>query len=71
MPLTKISEIRESSSDELGKRLLDLKQESINLRLQQVTGQLENPARLRQVRREIARIQTIVSERRQKAAAEA
>lgn len=71
MPLTKISEIRELSPEELGKRLLDLKQETINLRLQAVTGQLENPARLRQVRREIARIQTIVSERRQKAAAQA
>lgn len=71
MPLTKISTIRESSSDELGQRLKDLKQESINLKLQAVTGQLENPARIRQVRREVAQIQTIVSERRHASAKEA
>lgn len=67
MPQTKISALRESSSEELAQRLQDLKQETINLRLQAATGQLENVSRARLVRREIARIQTIVSERRNKA----
>lgn len=68
MPQTKISELREASSEELAQRLQDLKQETINLRLQAATGQLENTARATIVRREIARIQTIVSERRNAAA---
>lgn len=61
---TKIKEIRELTNEELTTRLRDLKQEALNLRLQQATGQLENTARRRLVRREIARVQTIVSERR-------
>ncbi len=46
MAVAKITEIRELSSEELQARLRDLKQEGLNLRLQQVTGQLENSARL-------------------------
>ena len=61
--MAKISEIRELSNDELQTRLGDLKQESLNLRLQQVTGQLENSARIRQVRREVAQIMTVLNER--------
>lgn len=64
MPQTKITEIRELTNEELTSRLRDLKQESLNLRLQQATGQLENTARRRLVRREIARVQTILIERR-------
>ena len=64
MPQIKISEIRELSTEELQVRLRDLKQEGLNLRLQQSTGQLENSARLRLVRRESARVMTVVSERR-------
>ena len=64
MPQIKISEIRELSNDELQVRLRDLKQEGLNLRLQQSTGQLENSARLRLVRRESARVMTVLSERR-------
>lgn len=64
MPQIKISEIRELSSEELQVRLRDLKQEGLNLRLQQSTGQLENSARLRLVRRESARVMTVLSERR-------
>ena len=45
-------------------RLRDLKQESLTLRLQQATGQLENTARRKLVRREVARVQTTLSERR-------
>ncbi|MGB1873490.1 MAG: 50S ribosomal protein L29 [Akkermansiaceae bacterium] len=64
MAQTKITEIRELTTEELTSRLRDLKQESLNLRLQQATGQLENTARRKLVRREIARVQTILSQRR-------
>ena len=64
MPQIKISEIRELSTEELQVRLRDLKQEGLNLRLQQSTGQLENSARLRLVRRESAHVMTVLSERR-------
>ena len=64
MAQTKITEIRELTTEELTSRLRDFKQESLNLRLQQATGQLENTARRKLVRREIARVQTILSERR-------
>ena len=62
MPLPKGKEIRELSADERLKRLRDLKQESMNLRLQRSAGTLENPARFKQVRREIAQILTISGE---------
>lgn len=64
MPQTKIKEIRELTTEELTSRLRELKQEALNLRLQQSTGQLENTSRRRLVRRETARVQTILSERR-------
>jgi large subunit ribosomal protein L29 len=60
MAKTKAKDIRELSADELNLRLRDLRQESLNLRLQQSTGQLENPARIRQVRREAAQVLTII-----------
>lgn len=63
-----ISEIRELSVEELTKRLAELKQESLTLRLQQATGQLENSARIRSVRRDIARVNTILTQIRTKAA---
>ena len=65
MAQTKITEIRELSTEELQGRLRDLKQEGLNLRLQQVTGQLENSARIGLVRREVARVMTVLHERRQ------
>lgn len=64
---TKISDIRELSVDELTSRLRDLKQEGLNLRLQQATGQLENTTRIREVRREVARVNTVLTELRNKA----
>jgi len=67
MAQTKISEIRELSTEELTSSLRDLKQEALNLRLQQATGQLENTARRRLVRRETARVQTILKQRAQQA----
>lgn len=54
---------RAKSDDELESQLLDLKKEQFNLRFQQATGQLENTARFRQVRRDIARIRTVARER--------
>ena len=63
MALTTAKEIREFSADERFKRLRDLKQESMNLRLQRSAGTLENPARFKQIRREIAQILTITNEK--------
>jgi len=62
MALTKAKDIRELSADERLKRIRDLKQESMNLRLQRSAGTLENAARFKQVRREIAQILTISNE---------
>jgi len=59
----KADEIRLKTPDELKDELVSLKKEQFNLRFQQATGQLENTARMRQVRRDIARIQTIASEK--------
>jgi large subunit ribosomal protein L29 len=61
MAKTKAKDINELSADELGLRLRELKQEALNLRLQKATGQLENPARIRQVRRETAQVLTAIS----------
>ncbi|MFM2178268.1 MAG: hypothetical protein RL015_2366 [Verrucomicrobiota bacterium] len=59
----KIKELREMTVEELGARRRELRQEMLNLRVQQQIGQLENPTRLKQLRREVARIETIVTER--------
>lgn len=56
----KAAELRSKSSDELKDELLKLRKEAFNLRFQQASGQLENTARVRQVRRDIARIKTII-----------
>jgi len=64
MPQQKFKEIAELSSDELQSRLQELKQEALTLRIQQATGQLENTARRRMVRREIARVMTILNQRK-------
>jgi large subunit ribosomal protein L29 len=61
--LTTASELRDLSDDELGDRLKDRRQELFNLRFQSVTGALENSARLKLAKREIARILTVVTER--------
>ena len=59
--MAKAKDIRELSADELQLRLRDLKQEALNLRLQKATGQLENSARIRQVRRETAQVMTALT----------
>jgi len=60
-------DFRAKSSDELGDQLGKLKKEQFNLRFQRANGQLENTGRVRSVRKEIARIQTVLSEQRRKA----
>ena len=57
------SDIRAKTPDELKDQLLGLKKEQFNLRFQRATQQLEKPARVREVRREIARIKTILTEK--------
>ena len=59
----KASDLRLKTADELSDELENLKKEQFNLRFQGATGQLENTARMRQVRRDIARIQTISAEK--------
>ena len=59
----KIKEIIEMTTDELLTKKRDLRQESLHLRLQQQSGQLEQPSRLRLLRRDVARIETVLSQR--------
>jgi large subunit ribosomal protein L29 len=58
----KASELRTKTSDQLADQLLQLKKEQFNLRFQRATGQLENTARVREVRRDIARIKTLLAQ---------
>jgi large subunit ribosomal protein L29 len=66
---TKPSDLRARTADELTEELDTLGKEIFNLRFQRASGQLENTARVRQVRRDIARIKTILGERSRQAAA--
>ena len=63
----KMKELTELGMDELLAKRRDLRQESLHLRLQQQSGQLEQPSRLRLLRRDLARIETELSQRAQKA----
>jgi len=63
--MMKASEVRAKSTDQMKEELASLKKEQFNLRFQKATGQLEKTARVKQIRRNIARIKTIA---RQKAA---
>ncbi len=65
------NELRDKTPDQLREDLADLKKEAFNLRFQQATGQLENTARVRQVRRDAARVSTILNEKAAAAASEA
>ena len=58
----KAKNIREMTRDELGVKVNELKEELFNLRFQMATGQLENPMRLREVRKDIARTKTVIRE---------
>ncbi len=59
----KIKEVRQLSEAELNNKLSELKAELFNLRFQLATGQLDNPLRIKAVRKDIARVKTIVRER--------
>lgn len=59
----KVVEFRSKSDDELQDQIRDLKKEAFNLRFQKASGQLENTARQRQVRRDLARVKTVLGER--------
>ncbi len=62
----KFKDIQEMSSEELATKKRDLRQESLHLRLQQQSGQLEQPSRLRMLRRQVAQLETVVSQRAKK-----
>lgn len=64
-------ELREKTPDQLREDLVNLKKEAFNLRFQQATGALENTARMRSVKRDAARVKTILNEKAAAAAAEA
>ena len=64
----KAEDVRSLSADQLADELLKLKKEQFNLRFQKATGQLENTARKRQIRRDIARIKTVQNAKRGSAA---
>ena len=60
----KVADIRAMTVDQLDDEVLKLKKEQFNLRFQRATGQLENTARVREVRRDIARLKTIAQQKR-------
>ena len=59
----KVKEIRELSTEEINKKLVESKQELFNLRFRQATGELEKPSRLRDLRHTVARLKTVLKER--------
>jgi large subunit ribosomal protein L29 len=65
------TELRDKTPDELREQLTQLKKESFNLRFQKATGQMENTARMRQVRRDTARVLTVLNEKARGGASEA
>jgi len=67
--MANVSDLRAKSDDQLTADLADLKKEAFNLRFQAATNQLERPARIKEVRRDIARIKTLQTERSQSAKA--
>ena len=67
--MAKIEDLRTKTDDQLAGDLGDLKREAFNLRFQAATNQLERPARIKEVRRDIARIKTLQTERSQSAKA--
>ncbi|MCF7817938.1 MAG: 50S ribosomal protein L29 [Kiritimatiellales bacterium] len=59
----KVKELKEMTMEELDQQLADIKKEQFNLQLQHVSGQLENPARVKELRRTVARIKTIQNQK--------
>jgi large subunit ribosomal protein L29 len=66
--MTKATDLRPQTDDQLSEQLGNLKREAFNLRFQAATSQLEKPSRVREVRRDIARIKTLQNERSRSAA---
>ena len=64
----KIKEIRDLSTAELAARKHELREESFHLRIQQQSGQIEKPSQIRAIRREIARIETVLTQKKKQAA---
>ena len=69
MAQSKAGDVRAKTNDELGTLLLDPRKEQFNLRFQRATGQQEGVGRVREVRRDIARVKTILAEKQRSAAA--
>ena len=63
MAMTKVGDVRVKSADELQEMLVGLRKEQFNLRFQRATGQLEAVGRIKEVRRTIARVKTVMAER--------
>ena len=61
--MNKIEELRKLTTEELNNKIKENKEESFNLRFQQATGNLEKPGRLKDLRKEVARMKTIIRER--------
>jgi large subunit ribosomal protein L29 len=61
----KVQELRDRSREELGKTLGDLEEQLFKLRFQKSTGQIEDPTKIRKVRKDIARVMTVMNERAQ------
>ena len=59
----KVKDIKEMTMEELDQQLEDIRKEQFNLQLQQVSGQLENPARVKELRRTVARIKTLQNQK--------
>jgi len=59
----KTNEIRKLSTEEINKKIVEIKEELFNLRMKQATGSLENPSRIRELRKTVARLKTILRER--------
>jgi large subunit ribosomal protein L29 len=64
------AELRDKTPDQLREELSNLKKEAFNLRFQQATGQMENTARMKTVRRDVARVKTVLNEKAAQAATE-
>lgn len=60
----KVNEIREMTSQDLDKKLAELKEELFNLRFQHAINQLDNPHKITEVKRDIARVMTVISEKK-------
>lgn len=67
MKATKATELRKQTAEQLRKELIERRKEQFNLRVQKATGQLARPDQLRKVRRDIARIKTVLNEQEQRA----